>query len=186
MNADPRPYYPGDGMTDEIDWDYYPNAYASHGVYTEPTLTTDSLAGYWMLYAAGPASGLGWRASLPVGFLEIGVGGRSDGMGLCPEKNPSGCDDGRLTSTILAYMIKTGATRISWWDFDGGGYSALLSDGLRPAEMIALCQIYCVSKVAQTLAGTTAYTGTAFKAALPTGYRAILAQLANGDVEELA
>ena len=159
MNADPRPYYPGDAAMDELDWDYYPNAYASHGVYTEPALTTASLKGYWMLYAAGPASGQGWKASQPVGFPEIGVGSRSDGMGVCPAKNPSGCDDGPLTATVLAYMIKTGATRISWWDFDGGGYSALLSDGLRPAEMIAVCQIYCAPKLAAILIGATPYTG---------------------------
>ena len=186
MGQNPIPYYPGDAYVDELDWDYYPTAWASGKVYTEPTFTTDNLKGYWMLYAAGPASGQGWKPSLPVGFPEIGVGSEGNGMGVCPATNPSGCDDGPLTTTVLAYMVKTGATRISWWDYDGGGYSAMLSDGLRPAEVIALCQVECVNSVASLLVGATAYAGTAYKTAPPSGYCAILAQLANGDVEQLA
>ena len=186
MTGDPRPFYPGDDQMDELDWDYYATVYASGGKYDEASLEQGNLHGYWALDAAGPASGKGWKASLPLGFPEMGVGGESNGMGVCPAKNPSGCDDGPLTAAILAYMVKTGATRISWWDFDGGGYNSLLSDGLRPAEMIALCQVYCVSSVANTLVGATAYTGTTIKKDPPTGYRTILALLANGHVEQLA
>ena len=180
MSADPRAYYPGDMEMDELDWDYYPEVYSSGGVYAEPTFTAANTKGYWMLYAAGPASGQGWKASQPVGFPEMGVGGESNGKGVCPAKNPSGCDDGPLTATVLAYMIKTGATRFSWWDFDGGGYNALLSDGLRPAEFIALCQLECTPAVAKLLAGATPYTGSI---ALTTpGLVHVLLKLASGRI----
>ncbi len=37
MGQNPIPYYPGDAYVDELDWDYYPTAWASGKVYTEPT-----------------------------------------------------------------------------------------------------------------------------------------------------
>ena len=77
-------------------------------------------------------------------------------------------------------MPQTGATRISWWDFDGGGYNALMSDDLRPAEFVALCQVYCAAKVVALLTGATPYTGP-ITVTMP-GLVHVLLKLASGRI----
>ncbi len=97
------------------------------------------------------------------------------------------------TNDRAAYMAKSlaqfqgmGLEKLVIWDSDSG-YTGLISDGSQPGTAIELWKVFGPAPIKAQLAGASLYTGTAVKASPPVGYtHAVLAQLANGDVEQLA
>ncbi len=76
---------------------------------------------------------------------------------------------------------------IGFWDYNAGDYNSEVSYGERPGEALEMMKVYGAGAMPTLLAGASAYTGSAYKLALPTNYTiGILAQLASGHVEQIA
>ncbi len=92
-------------------------------------------------------------------------------------------DDEAGTASALAYFGAQGVAAVGLWD-SNASYAGRISDGSKPGEALEVMKEW--SSLAPILAGASLYTGMAYKVSAPTGYQAFLAQLANGDVEQLA
>ncbi len=149
---------------DGVAWDQYASVYSTAGAKAEPQQWANALSGWW-----GVASMASWGGSMRHAVPEAGVGALGD--------------DPTFMAGLIAYDAAQKAEWFGLWD-SNASYAGRISDGSKPGEALEVMKEW--SSLAPILAGASLYTGTAYKVSAPTGYHAFLAQLANGDVEQLA
>ena len=157
-------------------WDQYETWWDQSGVTAEPAAWNNVLNGYW---AFGSLNS--WYGSDRHAVPEMGIGLVTDSSG------QTAADDPYAMAQTIALDTAAHVEFMVLWDAPAWtGYPGLLHDGSKPGETLEVLKTWGGGSLPTLLAGSSLYTGSAYKAAPPTGYHAFLAQLANGDVEQLA
>ena len=157
-------------------WDQYESYWTQAGATSEPSAWTNAYGGWW-----GIDSMASWYGSLRHAVPEFGVGLET----VANAKTTT--DDPAFMAKLIAYDAARGAEFMGLWDTPAfTGYPGKITDGSHPGEALEVIKEWGVAPLPTLLAGAKLYTGTAYKAAPPAGYHAVLAQLASGDVEQLA
>ena len=157
-------------------WDQYESWWTQAGRTSEPAAWQAFYGGWW-----GVDSLLGWYGADRHAAPEVGIGMVTDSGGQTAK------DDPYAMAQIIAYDTAHRVEFISLWDAPAfTGYPGLLHDGSKPGETLEVLKTWGGGSLPTLLAGSSLYTGTAYKVAAPAGYHAFLAQLADGHVEQLA
>ena len=169
-NADASNEYPPCNL--DVAWDQYENFWTVHAAPIGAPAFAMARDSWW-----GFDSMPGWYGASRHEAPEVGVGYQA------AANAPTTADDPVFMHDLIAYDVAQNVVYMGFWD-SNASYPGRFSDGSHPGEALEVMKEW--GSVASTLAGSSLYTGTAFKAAPPAGYHAFLAQLTNGDVEQLA
>ncbi len=152
---------------DEKGTDAYFQQYTAAGAKAEPAIWNNVLNGWW-----GLATVYNFHGDLPRAIPEYGIGGLGD--------------DAQGEASALDFFIAQGVRWIGFWDSGSAYAGGAFSDGSHPGIALEFLKRFGPAALTPVLADSSVYTGTAYKVSAPAGYHALLAQLVNGDVEQLA
>ncbi len=153
-------------------WDQYESWWTQTGKTTEPAAWQAAFGGYW-----GIASMASWYGTDRHAAPEVGAGLITSSAATTAQ------DDPYFMAKLIAYDVSQNVEWVGLWD-NNSGYPGRWADGSHPGIALEVMKEW--SPLSSTLAGSSLYTGTAYKVSAPIGYHAFLAQLANGDVDQLA
>ena len=177
VNADASNEHPDACMdaSTGVAWDQYENYYTTDAKPIGAPAYADAFARWWGIGSEGS-----WYGSASHAAPEVGFGWSSSPTAT------SSLDDPVYTASVIAYDVSQHVAYFGLWDSNASYAGGRISDGSKPGEALEIIKVWGAAPLPKMLAGASLYTGSDYRAPPPPGYHAVLAQLANGDVEQLA